>query len=68
MKLSKCTMGVLVENKEGGIGHVVGLTRNILNRVQINNCVFGEVVPVVKWVDELLPASVHHSNIELFKG
>ena len=67
MKLSECTMGVLVQNKEGHIGHVVGLGRNILNRVQIQNATFGDVVPVVKWVDEPLPASIHHSNISLYK-
>ena len=60
-------MGVLVENKEGDIGHVVGLTRNMLNKVQINNSVLGEVIPVIKWVDEPLPASIHHSNIELYR-
>ena len=67
MKLSQCTMGVIVINNEGGIGHVVGLTRSICNKVQINNSTYGEVIPVVKWVDEPLSASIHHRNISLYK-
>ena len=36
MKLSKCTIGVLAK-KEGEIGHVVGLTRNMLHRIHHSN-------------------------------
>lgn len=71
MKLSECTLGVLVQLepgkmplwRKGRVGHIVGLTLNAQDVPQ--------VIPVVKWaaadhVSEK-PIGIHPSNLVLFK-
>lgn len=65
MKLSQCTMGILVESSEGHIGHVVGLTQSY-NHPGVENTA-GEVIPVIKWSYKELPSSVHHKNLKIYK-
>lgn len=65
MKLSQCKIGVLVKEtkvwelgkSKAKIGHVVGLGYGHNQ----------EVIPLVHFVGEQLPRTIHHTNISIYK-
>ena len=65
MKLSQCTMGVIIQSGDGYIGHVVGLTQSV--DYPGSKSTEGEVIPLVKWSYKELPSGIHHTNIKLYK-
>lgn len=63
MKLSKCTMGIIIIDNAGHIGHVVGLATTSSGYPDNNS----EVIPMIKWAGKEIPHAIHHGNIEIYK-
>jgi hypothetical protein len=66
MKLSKCVYGVLVFNKDNGVGMIKGITNNTPIS---DSCVRSEIaraIPLVEWSSGKT-CGIHPVNIEIFK-
>lgn len=64
MKLSKCKYGEVVTDKNGRIGHIVGLDVQYDFNDKGNR---GETIPLVQFSCEKHPVKIHYRNIELYK-
>ena len=73
MKLSECTMGILVytESPNGdvsSVGMVVGITNNCESENYSRRSHPERAIPLVKFSGETGPRGIHHSNLKPFKG
>lgn len=67
MKLSECTYGTLVFNKDYGVGMIKGVTNNcpcgdLEERKQVDSA-----IPLVEWADGRT-FGFHAGNLNKFKG
>lgn len=68
MKLSECTLGRLVVNRNGEVGHIVGLTYNIhvMNSGELTPKErFERTIPLVKF--PYGEQAIHHANLDIFE-
>ena len=69
MKLSECNIGVMVQDKDLNIGHIIGLTFNV-DISQTGNMSNKEkserTIPLVQFAYKTI--GIHNYNIKIFKG
>lgn len=73
MKLKDCIIGVPVITNDGDrrvLGHIIGFTYNIdigLTGRMDREDLLSRTIPLVRWTGGE-ESSIHHSNINVFKG
>jgi hypothetical protein len=66
MKLSKCVYGVLVFNKENGIGMIKGITNNVPHAQGDVRSEARRAIPLVEWSCGHV-CGINAGNIEIYK-
>lgn len=67
MKLKDCTYGILVEDEEGSIGMIVGITNNCPHSDMYEKGLPEKAIPLVQWASGAT-YGIHYGNIKPFKG
>jgi|TARA_A100001518_G_C1227290_1_gene80748 hypothetical protein len=67
MRLRDCTYGVLVYDKDYGLGMIVGVTNNCHFKGMEERSKVENTIPLVKWASGA-EFGIHPSNIEIYKG
>lgn len=68
MYLKECVHGILVENDEGHIGMVVGITNNCPSATLKIRQEKQRAITLVQWSYQQTPQGVHPANIKPFNG
>lgn len=66
MKLRDCKYGVLVEDRDGNIGMIKGITNNLPIGDINERSNRGRAIPLVEWASGNT-SGIHYGNIEIFK-
>jgi hypothetical protein len=66
MKLSKCVYGVLVFNKDNGVGMIKGITNNTPISDSYVRSEISRAIPLVEWSSGKT-CGINAANIEIYK-
>lgn len=67
MKLKDCKHGILVEDNDGSIGMIVGITNKCPHSNRYEKGLPENTIPLVQWASGAT-YGIHYNNIKPFKG